>query len=82
MAFNGKFVYIYICVCVCVGVGVSVSVGVGGWVHACMRACVRVCVCMRVLFVSFVLFDSYQFNSQRMDQSDQRNAARDSRFVK
>ena len=76
MAFNGKFVYIYICVCVCVGVGVGV--GVGGWVHACVRAC----VCMRVLFVSFVLFDSYQFNSQRMDQSDQRNAARDSRFVK
>ena len=66
------------CVCVGVSVGVGVGVGVGG----CMRACVRVCVCMRVLFVSFVLFDSYQFNSQRMDQSDQRNAARDSRFVK
>ena len=55
MAFNGKFVYIYICVCVCVGVGVGV--GVGGWVHACVRACVclyagLICFIRTVWFIS------------------------------
>ena len=40
------------CVCVCVGVGVSVSVGVGvgGWVHACVRAC----VCLYAGLICFI----------------------------
>ena len=48
------YIYIFVCVCVCVGVGVSVSVGVGvgGWVHACVRACV-------CLYAGLYLFHSY-----------------------
>ena len=33
-------------VCVCVCVGGSVGVGVGACVCGCMRACVRVCMCV------------------------------------